>query len=356
MLRNLAIFVGIAVVMISCADRHEVVTIAVDPSESKSVVVRPEQLVRLEANDSSMIYDICNMEFVDSAVVIHSRDLLKSFDIGDGRWLGNILSKGDGEDQYAYIGKIWNDNDTLNIFDPNRKSVLKYTAEDKYVGRIPFSANNGREGENPRLFVKSPDGVGFFTINSYTDGTTSRNPKMTYYSPDGKSYALKGREACEGSFLPDETFTDTAKRRVLMWEPLRDTIFIADKAGLYPLYAIDFGKFAMSSEDQNLKYMNDRIKVLLYSSSPKASFIRYVQPYGSHIYFSYATSDRKWHLARFDETSGVSRTYDIVCPGSDLVQNPFFKIHEGNVYVEMIENENIASNPAICVVPLTEFD
>lgn len=344
-MRIIPIFVLLLCCLCSCRRADEVKVIHVDVDSICTAQMDEDGIVRLEASDSSMLYDICSLEKSREHLLVHSRNYLRVFHDGDGKYERTISSKGDGDDEYLILSHMWTDGDTISIYDCNSLQIRKFGMDGTFLGKTEFLKDGFRPGEHPRRIVPSADGKGFYTINSYTDYTTAHNPKMTYYSPSGDSHPLGGREVTEGAFLKDGVFTDTAQGRILLWDALRDTIFAADTLRIKPLYAIGFGKYSLPSEVQNLKYLDERLEKFKNYPGKVASFIRYLQAVGGNLYFSYITTDGGWSIARYDESTGQTASHQFV--NGHLKQGPFFKIIGDTVYIEVTDPASPESNPAL---------
>lgn len=317
-------------------DMHNVEPMALDGGE----------LIDLEASDSSLIYDICSLEKFDTLLLVHSRDYLRMYDGRNGKFVRNISRKGKEEDEYTHINNIWAEGDTIKVYDSNRQASLLYSTAGEYLGEEPIGIKE-MPGERPRTKVAAPDGLGFYTLNTFTDKSTPTNPKMTYYGTDGKGHGLKGRDVTEGTSMTDGAYTDTEKGRLLVWEPLRDTIFVADREEIRPLYAIDFGTAGFAADSQGKQFLVDRLSDFKSAPQPTASFIRYVQTHGGRLYFTFANNAGTWNLASYDEESGKSRIYHFADNENGIEQGAFFKIIGDEVYMEVEHTGEIEANPGI---------
>lgn len=331
----------------SCESKNQIITtIGLDINNVEPMALDGGELIELESSDSSLIYDICSLEKFDTVLLVHSRDYLRMYDGRNGKFVRNISRKGKEEDEYTHINNIWAEGDTIKVYDSNRQASLLYSTAGEYLGEVPIGIKE-MPGERPRTKVASPDGLGFYTLNTFTDKSTPTNPKMTYYGTDGKGKGLKGREVTEGTSMTDGAYTDTEKGRLLVWEPLRDTIFIADREEIRPLYAIDFGTAGFAADSQRKQFLVDRLSDFKSAPQPTASFIRYVQTHGGRLYFTFANNVGKWDLASYDEESGESRIYHFADNEKGIEQGAFFKIIGDEVYMEVEHSGDIEANPGI---------
>lgn len=85
-----------AIVASSCKDGQEsrfLTEVKIDFDKKEIIKVDDKQIVRLETSDNSLLFDLCNVETVDSFYVIHSRNFLKQFD-KEGKFVRNIGAQG----------------------------------------------------------------------------------------------------------------------------------------------------------------------------------------------------------------------------------------------------------------------
>lgn len=340
-----ALFCGL--VFLSCGRREtSVKNIELDTNNVEHKALDTGELIDLEASDSSLIYDICSLEKFDTLLLVHSRDYLRMYDGRDGKFVRNISRKGKEENEYTHINNIWAEGETIKVYDSNRQATLLYSTAGEYLGAEPIGIKE-MPGERPRTKVAAPDGKGFYTLNTFTDKSTPTNPKMTYYGTDGKGQRLKGRNVTEGTSMTDGAYTDTENGRLLVWEPLRDTIFVADREEIRPLYAVDFGKAGFAPDSQRKQFLVDRLRDFKSAPQPTASFIRYVQTHGGRLYFTFANNAGTWNLASYDEESGKSRIYHFADKEKGIEQGAFFKIIGDKVYMEVEHTDDIEANPGI---------
>lgn len=329
--------------------------IEVDIDSVSTIEVDTARLVRLQSSDSSMIFDICSLIEHDGQLIIHSRNYLRMFDAATGKYLGDVARQGSEDDNFSMIGNIWMAGDTLNLFDVNRQRISSYSTDGRFLAAsVPFDAEDQRPGEHPRIMTPWRDG--YLTVNSFSSGSTKRNPAVSFYGGADGGGAMKGRELREGGFTMDGLYTDSM--RALYWEPLRDTIFTVDtdRGVIEPLYAVDFGElYAFKPVCQQLPHLKDRVKAFRDDKQHRASFIRYVQPEGSSLYFTFMTNDGQNFMARYDEKTRRTRTFSIAAADGRYRASTFFKIEGDSAIIEVNDTQNIESNPLIYKLPLTQL-
>lgn len=75
-------------------------------AEVDTIDIPSGRVVALEANDSSLLYNITNMEKAGDRLIIHSRGLLKAFDPKTGKYLGDVATRGGGPTEFNGISQI----------------------------------------------------------------------------------------------------------------------------------------------------------------------------------------------------------------------------------------------------------
>lgn len=237
----------------------------------------------------------------------------------------------------------------------NRQRIYLYDTDGNWLAEEnPYASAEEFPGEKPRVLV--PVEYGFFTINYFTDSTTPTNPALTYYTPDGVRISpVEGRSVGEGSFLMDGYLPIPEKREMLYWEPLRDTIFIADSARIAPCYVINCGKNSFPSEYQNLPYP---VKASIFSNNPQKeylSLVRYVHDTGDKLWFTLTSSDGRSFVCRYDKAEAKTELYHFQSPDPALALRSFLSVTPEYVYLEFRNTEDVEANPAICKIKMEDF-
>lgn len=346
-----------AILVCSCTGHNTPIdSIAVDVDSVRKLTVDPTLLIPLETGDSSMIYDINSLELCNNRFIIHSRNYLKAYDILTGRFLGNVAYHGKRENNFSYIGNLWLDKDTVRFFDTNIGAIYSFSPEGIFYGRqYPFGTEFSIE-EKPRQYFTLP-GKGVFTTNLSNDHTANRNPRYSFYHiGHKKGRPVEGREITEPMFLSDGTFVDTVGKRLLSWEPLRDTIFEVTAEKIRPLYHVNFGKRALPADIQALTYCDDRIRAFnSKTSAPYASLIRYLQLHGQYLYFAFACGEETNFIAAYNTQSGQTSVYHIATPDNKFSQTTFFKITGDSAYFEVRDRKDLLSNPYLYKIALSDL-
>lgn len=333
------------------------ITVDINLADNKLIPIDKSKLLQLETNDSSLIYDICALAYGKDTLIIQSRNFVKAFDSHDGKYLYHISRVGQGPGEYTGIMHFWNNNDTICLLNSGTSDVLMFNVDGSFIGKKIRGSEIGY-GSSFVYIVDAPDKRGYYIINCYRGGTSENNPKYSFYSlQTHETTDLPGCELLDGSFTPDRMITDFENNRVLSWDQLRDTLYVINPDGQRPLYAFDFGKNSFPSDIQAIPQFHLRVQEYTKNKSetPYASFIKYYQPKGDNLYFSFMTSDAKAFLAEYNEKSRKITTFCLYDPTDRYAQAPFFKIDEDNLIVAMTDKNDTEANPSLYTLPIKDI-
>ncbi len=328
--------------------------ISLDLNKCSVIELDKNNLIGLETTDSSLIYDICALEYHDGALIINSRDFLRKFDGTSGKYLGDIAKRGEGPGEYSFVARFWERNDTFNVWDNNERLLFHYLPTGEFIGtESPF--HNGDSVKSvPQFFIEYP-GKGFFTINTFTDGTTAKNPRYSYYDENMCFVRdLPGREMTDGSFMTDRAYYDCEGERILTWEALKDTLFVLTPEQIIPIYAFEFGKYSMPDEIQSKPDFYDRIEMFTDKNADEwASFMRCFQVKDNHLYFSFVTNRFENYLAVMDMKTERARVVKLEDPEKRWAQQTFFKVMDDeSILIACNDTTDIEKNPALYKIKL----
>ena len=156
----------------------------------------------------------------------------------------------------------------------------------------------------------------------------------------------------------DRGFTDREHNRLLLWEGVRDTLFVIDDSHeVRPLYAFDFGSHSLPADKQNLLHLDERATAFAEGKDiPYLSMLRYFQSVGDRIYFSFASASPEIGFGMFDEKTG--KTSLITLNGENGRYRPagFIKIIGDSALVAINDKDDDGANPALYTFPLSAFE
>ena len=253
----------IAAAVAACGDGRAdgVKTVRIDPDNVSEIQIDERGLLPLETRDSSLLYDICDIEHIGNRYIIYSRNLLRIFDAENGRWLGNLAKRGNGPGEYNFISNFRSSGDTLLVFDSNQNKEFRYLSDGTFLGdSSPFGQGPDFGGTplSVNTYFVSPDGEGYYTINTYIGSRNVPTPAYSRYNAAGEAIGIvPGRGLRSGSYLVDRGYTDREHGRVLVWDAFRDTLFDIAGDKVRALYAFDFGSRSLPSSVQSMPELHD---------------------------------------------------------------------------------------------------
>lgn len=358
-----AIYASLAFIAVSCGKESPdsmFRTVQADITQVDTIYINSGRVVELEANDSSLLYGISNIEKSGGRLIIHSRDLLKSFDPNNGRYLGTIATKGAGPEEFNAINQVWVESDTIRLLDFNTRSLISYLSDGRFISRnkaFMVQDNPGHSITAPVYLMKYPVGNAYISLNCFTDGTTASNPTASLYDSHFKYIRdIEGRSLREGSYLSDRMTTDFEGKRLLMWEPFRDTLFIVTTDSIKPWIAFDFGKNSFPAEYQALPEMFERMQKFLGGKNiPYVSYLHSYQKLGDLLFFSLSTAQGNHYLGLLDLKEDTMKIYSVVDPDMRYKQKNYIKIVDGELYIVVNDTRSEEANPALFIIPTDYF-
>lgn len=360
-MRNSALAAIALCVLSACTKQSTdaVKVINIDIAEAIPVEIDTTSMLRLESSDSALIFGVDRLIHTPGRYIIASRNRLKVYDDTDGSYITDLAHYNAGTSGFSDISHLWHNGDTIKLFDSNKRRITLFLSDGEYLGSCtPIGPNEVHTGQPPRVLHVLEDGK-MITINGSTGGSTPDNPLLTLYDAKGQYIkTLPGRQVRESAYLMDGSIYDRDENRLLIWEPLRDTIFTADADNdIRPLYAVDFGENAFPDKYQNIPYMSERMRVFSAGREvPYASVLRYVQPDNGRLYFFFADSERNNYLTRYDETDGSVRILKFASADGRYTPTTFFNLDADTLRIELRDNADMEANPIIYSVAKDYFD
>lgn len=331
----------------------------VDIDRCKAGAIDSARLVRLEASAQSLLFGIDRLLPVGNSYVVSSRNKLRAFDRRTGAYICDIARYGSGEADFSDISDVWSRGDTVFVFDSNAKTLGVYLADGTFIEkRRPFAHTQFRKNQPIRKYFTMADGS-LLSVNGSTGGSTVRNPLVSAYNRD-YSYRtpIDGRDVKESAYLMDGACLDTARSSLLIWEPLRDTVFAADgSSGVRPLYVIDTGPHAFPPQLQALENLQERLSAFFAKEPARqyVSLIRYMQPDGDDLYFCLAGNDRRNYIVRYNTRTDSCTVRSYASADGRLAQSTFFLLDADSLRLEMRYNTDIEANPAVYSIHKSEM-
>lgn len=327
-------------------------TINISLDEVARIEVDTTRMTRLEATDSSMLFDIDQLIINNNIYIVKSRNYLRAFDKSTGMFNNDVAQYGSRKSDFSNISMLWVNNDTILIFDCNRRVVLKHMPDGTFVGLShPFRYTEIPADQPLREFYKMNDGT-YLAVNGSTGGSTPRNPLLSLYSKT-LSYMrpIEGRDVAESTYLTKGVLHDISHDRLLLWEPLRDTIFVADANVVRPLYAISWGSASIPDSIASKTILMERVKAFTNPDAPLyASFIRNVQTDEGFLYFSFADNQSNNYITRYNTNDGSVLTRTFASADGRYTQGAYFMLDGDSLRMALRDNERIEANPIIYTI------
>lgn len=336
---------------VSCQKPHSVTAIPADLDNAKVLSISPEKILWLETSDSSVLYDLSNVNFLgEDRMVVQSRSFINLYDTA-GNFVKVMAKKGDSPADYNWLsGCMWTDDSVFYLVDCNMKRVQKYNRNAEYLGcdSIPDRENHFGQLED----IYATDKGGIFYINSYIGGCEP-HPSFSY-SPDKDipPHYIPGRRRIDGLTMYNRGAVIPGKEQVVYWEPLQDTVFSVTKEGVEPWFVMDYGKYDLPPEMKELPDVYDRFKMAEELGEKEVvSYMRYFQPHDKYLYFI-VSMVKNLYIGCVDPERGKVAMTQILDSDSRLLAQPFFKLHDGKAYISVIDEQETEKNPGLFVVPI----
>lgn len=361
-MRKIFTLLLIMTTLLCCKDnRRDVETIFIDFDNIIEFPIENGNLIPLETSDNSLLYYIDNLEKVNDKFVIRSRDMVKVFDANTGIFLNRISGKGDGPQEYIYPSQMWADNDTIVLYDSQAKRILKFQVDGEYISsKRVFNDLINTDTltiSTPTYLLKDPFSHGYISLNSFTDGTTKTNFTASYYDDSLKFiYNIPGRELRDGAYLTDRMTIDAENKSFLMWEGLKDTLFVITKDCVKPLYAFDLGKYSLPDDIQKKPNMFERAYFLDQAKDEEyVSLMHNFQKWQNYILFTLTSSKNGVHICVLDTNNKKCRILKLTDDDGRYDQSSYLKIIDDDVIISMIDNMTVEANPALFLVPIRQL-
>lgn len=205
------------------------------------------------------------------------------------------------------------------------------------VNIIPFGENN------------------YLCTNGFRGGDNVKTPSISIWNSDfTKQNTLTGRLLENGFMIADWLYADADGNQILYWEPMKDTLFTVKDKIISPMYAINFGDYAIP-DDVAAKDVYDRFmyvgKVENYSKC--ASLCRFYQIDGDYIYFIFSWAGRAC-LCRFRQDSPQPEVYEF--KDERYKTMPFFKIVGDQILIAVEDKEDVEKNCGLLIVDKKTLD
>lgn len=346
----------LAAIICSCSSSNNQLApqrITVDTGKVTQINIDSTRLIKPEPGDSSMLFDICDIELTDSSIYIFSRNVIKQYDLSDGQFIGTLSGRGDAPDQYSGIQRFWAHGDTLYIYDANRLAIMSFGTDARFLSRKEL---HNSPTSVPQYIIGIPGSDNYLVFNSYMDNPRAANPQFSIYGADLHHRSdIDGRNVSSGAFLTDRAYADTTNARVLFWEAMRDTVFCVKGETIEPVYVIDFGENSLPDNIKSAPNTFDRI-AMYQATEGYASLCRLFQyDRNGYLYFSYLF-DGKSFLARYIPSEERTQVFHFgQSEDGGIEQTSFFKIIGNRIFVSDADKDRAEENPCLYVIDISDL-
>lgn len=357
------ILVAVILGLLSSCDKKtadgDMKTIAVNLDDADNVIIDEQNIVWLETNDSSLMYDISNLLPMDERYVVHSRSSVKIFDKG-GRYLGEMTRKGQGPSEFLWLGNVWTDDSVFYLADKEIRKIQKYNKEGKYIGFEPFGKEfysfSGEAFFKPEELYRGKTGNAYY-VNTFLG--SGDNAYAVAYSKNGSEpVLLHGLKRRDGNTFYNRVAVDPNEDRALYWDHVKDTVFLCTPDTVRPYIYLDYGKYAVPHEVAAMKDSFRRIRELERmkeedgDENEYAYVNRYFQFHDGDIYYLVAKGENIY-IVRIDEKKEKAYPVKISSPtGTSIEPQLFFKIDGADFLVSVMDKSNPENNPGLARISI----
>lgn len=338
-----------AIVASSCKDGKKsrfLTEVKIDFDKKEIIKVDDKQIVRLETSDNSLLFDLCNVETVDSFYVIHSRNFLKQFD-KEGKFVRNIGAQGHAKNEYQRISNFFVYNNTIKLYDFDSNSLISYDGNGGYKGRTKVLNTDDKNTITPNHLYQTNDG--YISVNAF-GGNYRTVPCLSKTDTQMKNYLpFSGRYVENGFVLPDDICLWNDK--ALYWQPLCDTLFVVEGNEVHPLYHFDLGEHAIPN-DISCKDVYERIDYsnrMYNEKKPFAGMLRYFSVYDEFIYFVCLAPGYEITLCSLNTKDNTSKLYQFDFSNENMQLQPFLKIIGDKMILSAIDKSKPTENPCLII-------
>lgn len=333
----------------SCEKDVNLNRISLKFDNNTEILIDSANVIELETSENSLLYDIGHIEILGNKYFVLSRNLVCVFDL-QGKFLFNLSRKGEAPNEYLSLHNMFSDNNMIYLYDFLSTRILKFNSDGKYMSDIKIT----RKGDYPTpAKVYFVDDNTFLGYNSYSGNEIEVSVFSFWNKELSRYYYVKGRSLQSGLRFSDGCFIDQNKR-VLYWEPAKDTLFCIKNNCLEPLYHIDFGIHAIPN---TIAAKDDYERVMFLGKKENykyASLARFYQVENNVLYFS-CIYNEKVYICSYNEETGDTDIFSFISLDNHYKALSFFKIIDNYVILELQDNTDTEKNHLLYKFSINEF-
>lgn len=360
MIRLVFLFFGI-LIFNGCYHENKIVcdNIHIDLDNGDTLLIDSSDIVWLETNDSSTIYDISNILWIGDKFIVQSRMLLKLFD-KDGTYIRDIAKRGDAPDEFLWIGNLWEKDSIFYLCDYKSGQIKSYDIDGNYLGYEKIESYG--DSINPYLMpeeIYKTDAGDIYYINSFI-GTPPFCNLLGYKSNESDiPKSIEGRKRKDGVTFYNRFYADTLNKRALYWEHLNDTLFEVTPDKIRPLYHFDYGEYNISNVIDVNESVGKKFRMLdeaIHSTGHDYAYpARYFQMAGDKILFI-TSCGKKGYIVIVDELQKKGEAKRILClENPNIIPQLFFNIKDDSLFISVIDESNPEGNPGLFKMKLSDL-
>lgn len=334
--------------LMSCTHNIDLQTISPNLDNVQEVLIDSDNLIELETNTNSLLYDIGHIEQIGEKYFIFSRNVVRVFDI-HGKYLFNLSQKGESPKEYLTMHNLFIDKENICIYDFAASRILKFDANGNYLSDITIRRRTD-EPQPSKVFYIDDDS--YLTLNAYAGNKSI--PVFSIWNKDfNRQEIVKGRILQTGIRLADGCLVD-GNKRILYWEPAKDTLFYMNNHNLEPLYRINFGSCAIP---ERIAQKDDYDRIMFLAEKDNigyASMARFYQTWNNKLFFTFMYDDRIC-LCSFDEITKSTSVFSFIDAKHNYKLCPFFKIINDELLLELEDTRDEDKNHLLYKLPINNL-
>lgn len=329
----------------SCDNKRDTVKlkiIRVETASSKALDISQGKVIKFEASDSSLLYDISKVLLEKNKLFVFSRDKVVAFDTL-GNFLHKVGSKGGAPFEYSHLSSFYKVDDNLAIYDAMLKKILYYDYDGKYLNSIILP-----DCEYPIADIQPLSSGGYIAKNMYQGIENSTPLGAVLNSSFQVDRKLLGRYVNTG-FTVKDNFSSSPNSIVYV-EAMNDTIYSIEKSGFVtPKYYVDFGKEGLTSEMRKDKDVYD---IIDFVNKPDqigkiSCFIGRASEDETYVKFRYIKD--QVYFVYYNKKTGMISIFNFGDRSGEYRSNPYIESINGKLYVSLQSQNHTEGNPCIVV-------
>lgn len=322
--------------------------------KAKVVIINPQNIIWLETNDSSLLYDISNISHLNGRMLIQSRVFWKLFS-SDGTYVGEVTRKGDAPEDFLWMGNIWNNDSLVFLYDYQLNKIQKYNRDGMYCGYDTIRRGTDYDTNPEEVYITKTDGV--FYINQYLGCEPYAHLFCHAEDIYSEPKAIGSRRRKNGHTFYNRVYIDDPNHRLLYWEHINDTLYTVNRQDIKPLYIFDYGKYSVPKAITSDKSVVNRFLALNEIEYNNYAYpMRYFQVHNGKIYFIVAKR-KQAYIGCIDEEKNKVAFTEFKSPANiNLTPQLFFNIHGDSILLSIIDEDSPESNPGLLVFPVSELN